>query len=252
MNDNRQVEVHYINTGFPYTVTESFMDLFEGLTYTHTDFALAGASHEQESAYCSMHTNSYKYGLSGSGSSSYYNHGHAYGINDYLLRAEDMGAWHNTPMVINEEPPSLVVHEEESSNTTPPAGPDECIRNQQNASSSQGSQPQVLWQDNIDPDNMTYEELLDLGEAVGTQNRGLSQERISSLPISKYKWSFFSRNKMRGERCVICQMAYRRGDRQMTLPCKHIYHANCVSRWLGINKACPVCFVEVFSEEARR
>ena len=73
-----------------------------------------------------MHTNSYKYGLSGSGSSSYYNHGHAYGINDYLLRAEDMGAWHNTPMVINEEPPSLVVHEEESSNTTPPAGPDEC------------------------------------------------------------------------------------------------------------------------------
>lgn len=47
MNDNRQVEVHYINTGFPYTVTESFMDLFEGLTYTHTDFALAGALHEQ-------------------------------------------------------------------------------------------------------------------------------------------------------------------------------------------------------------
>lgn len=48
MNDNRQVEVHYINTGFPYTVTESFMDLFEGLTYTHADFFLAGAWPEQE------------------------------------------------------------------------------------------------------------------------------------------------------------------------------------------------------------
>ncbi|KAL0379889.1 UNVERIFIED_CONTAM: E3 ubiquitin-protein ligase BIG BROTHER, partial [Sesamum angustifolium] len=30
---------------------------------------------------------------------------------------------------------------------------------------------QVLWQDDIDPDTMTYEELLDLGEAVGTQSR---------------------------------------------------------------------------------
>lgn len=48
MNDNPQVEVHYINTGFPYTVTESFMDLFEGLTYTPADFFLAGAWPEQE------------------------------------------------------------------------------------------------------------------------------------------------------------------------------------------------------------
>ncbi|KAI9073741.1 hypothetical protein K1719_044288 [Acacia pycnantha] len=29
----------------------------------------------------------------------------------------------------------------------------------------------VIWQDNIDPDNMTSEELLDLGDAVGTQSR---------------------------------------------------------------------------------
>lgn len=25
------MEVHYVDTGFPYTVTESFMDFFEGL-----------------------------------------------------------------------------------------------------------------------------------------------------------------------------------------------------------------------------
>lgn len=47
MNSGRQVEVHYINTGFPYTVTESFMDLFEGLTYAHADVALAEALHDQ-------------------------------------------------------------------------------------------------------------------------------------------------------------------------------------------------------------
>lgn len=39
-----------------------------------------------------------------------------------------------------------------------------------------------------------------------------------------------------GDRCVICQMEYRRGNLQMTLPCKHVYHASCVTRWLSINK----------------
>lgn len=39
MNGNTQMEVHYIDTGFPYTATESFMDFFEGLTlnYTHSE-----------------------------------------------------------------------------------------------------------------------------------------------------------------------------------------------------------------------
>lgn len=44
------------------------------------------------------------------------------------------------------------------------------------------------------------QELLDLGEAVGIQSRGLSDELISLLPTSKYKCgSFFSRKKS-GER----------------------------------------------------
>lgn len=31
-------------------------------------------------------------------------------------------------------------------------------------------------------------------------------------------------------------MEYKRGDRRITLPCKHIYHAGCGTRWLCINK----------------
>lgn len=47
MNANRQVEVHYIDTGFPYTVTQSFMDLFEGLPYAQADVVLAEALQDQ-------------------------------------------------------------------------------------------------------------------------------------------------------------------------------------------------------------
>ncbi|XP_068637854.1 E3 ubiquitin-protein ligase BIG BROTHER isoform X2 [Aristolochia californica] len=247
MNGNRQMEVHYIDTGFPYTVTESFMDLFEGLAYAQSDFALAGTLQDQDCTYWPMHTNAYKYGLSGSGSTSYYGQSHTNDVSDHLLRTEGGRRTWDSPSSISYEEPQSVVHGRGPANFSSHTTSEECIRSHHNTSNSQ-----ILWQDNIDPDNMTYEELLDLGEAVGTQSRGLSQELISSLPVSKYKCSFFSRKKKRSERCVICQMDFKRGERQMTLPCKHIYHASCVTRWLSINKACPVCYVEVFGEESKR
>lgn len=39
-----------------------------------------------------------------------------------------------------------------------------------------------------------------MGEAVGTQSRGLSQDLISMLPVKKFKCGFFSRKKSRNER----------------------------------------------------
>ncbi|TYJ49808.1 hypothetical protein E1A91_A01G161000v1 [Gossypium mustelinum] len=42
-------------------------------------------------------------------------------------------------------------------------------------------------------------ELLELGESVGTQSRGLTQELISLLPVLKYKCNLFSRKKSRKE-----------------------------------------------------
>lgn len=43
---------------------------------------------------------------------------------------------------------------------------------------------------------MVLQELLDLGESVGTESRGLSEEQISLLPTARCKLtSFFSRKK---------------------------------------------------------
>ncbi|KAM0859578.1 hypothetical protein ACQ4PT_047097 [Festuca glaucescens] len=248
MNGSRQMELHYINTGYPYTMTESFMDFFEGLTYAHADFALADAFQDQANPYWTMtQTNSYKYGYSGAG--NYYSYGHVYDMNDYMHRA-DAGrrVWDNPMPVNNTDSPNVVLQGGEAPHASANSTTEERIQTPVHQNSSS---PQAVWQDNIDPDNMTYEELLDLGEAVGTQSRGLSQESIASLPVTKYKCGFFSRKKARRERCVICQMEYRRGDLQMALPCKHVYHASCVTRWLSINKVCPVCFAEVPAEEPK-
>ncbi|RCV35011.1 hypothetical protein SEVIR_7G216700v4 [Setaria viridis] len=111
--------------------------------------------------------------------------------------------------------------------------------------SSASRPPQVVEEDGIDPDNMTYEELQQLGEAIGTQSKGLPESVIALLPTSTCKIRIFSR-KEKHEECVICCMAYKNRDRLTKLPCGHQYHQACVAKWLQINKVCPVCNKEVF------
>ncbi|KAA8520251.1 hypothetical protein F0562_014507 [Nyssa sinensis] len=242
MNENRQMEVHYINTGFPYTATESFLDFFDGLTQEPFHYAHTGPMHDQETAYWSMNMNLYKFGLSTPGS-TYYG---PYEVNDDLPRMDvSRRAW-EYPSVMNvEEPTAIDIQSGGTATLSMHTIPEECTPNHHNATGSQD-----IGQDDIDPDNMTYEELLDLGEAVGTQSRGLSQELINLLPTSRYKSGGFFLRRKSGERCVICLMRYKRGDWKVNLPCKHFYHTECGTKWLRINRTCPVCNTEVFGEES--
>ncbi|XP_024977479.1 E3 ubiquitin ligase BIG BROTHER-like isoform X4 [Cynara cardunculus var. scolymus] len=101
-----------------------------------------------------------------------------------------------------------------------------------------------LRQDDIDPDNMQYEELVNLTESVGVENRGLSESHISRLPTSIYTSRMFSKNKEE-KLCVVCQENFKFGKRLITLPCSHQYHSECIIDWLKIKKICPMCQKEV-------
>ncbi|XP_057486006.1 E3 ubiquitin ligase BIG BROTHER-related-like [Actinidia eriantha] len=107
-----------------------------------------------------------------------------------------------------------------------------------------GGNSQHTWEDG-DPDELSYEELLALGEVVGTESRGLSADTIASLPSAQYK----SQNTQDGsnDSCVICRLDYEDGDTLTLLSCKHSYHPECINNWLRINKVCPVCSTEVSS-----
>ncbi|KAF8009190.1 hypothetical protein BT93_J0239 [Corymbia citriodora subsp. variegata] len=242
------MDVQYVNNAYPYNTSGSFMEYFEGLTYEHVNFIFSGASHAQESLYSPVNTNYYKMGSSEYGSNySYYDYGHSYEVDGHGQAYHEIRRPMVSPSMTNEQTTAVSSGWEGNANGGSRDRSAACPRRHH---SSQDYQ--VVWQDNIDPDNMTYEELLELGETVGTQSRGLSQEQISVLPISKYKRGFFSRRRSRDERCVICQMEYKRGDRRMTLPCKHMYHASCGAKWLSINKACPICYTEVFVDASKR
>ncbi|KHG29072.1 E3 ubiquitin ligase BIG BROTHER-related -like protein [Gossypium arboreum] len=105
-----------------------------------------------------------------------------------------------------------------------------------------GGHSQDTWEE-VDPDELSYEELLALGEVVGTESRGLSADSLASLPSIKYKAG--SSQTGSNDSCVICRVDYDDGDSLTVLSCKHSYHPECINNWLKINKVCPVCSAEV-------
>ncbi|KAA3482645.1 E3 ubiquitin ligase BIG BROTHER-related-like isoform X2 [Gossypium australe] len=105
-----------------------------------------------------------------------------------------------------------------------------------------GGHSQDTWEE-VDPDELSYEELLALGEVVGTESRGLSADSLASLPSIKYKAG--SSQTGNNDSCVICRVDYDDGDSLTVLSCKHSYHPECINNWLKINKVCPVCSAEV-------
>ncbi|XP_077226443.1 E3 ubiquitin ligase BIG BROTHER-related-like isoform X2 [Tasmannia lanceolata] len=95
----------------------------------------------------------------------------------------------------------------------------------------------------VELDELLYEELIALGEAVGTECRGLTMDVLTSLPYSTYKCQPTENDSF--DQCVICRVDYEDGEELVVLPCKHPYHSECINKWLQINKVCPICGNEV-------
>ncbi|KAL7136615.1 hypothetical protein ABFS83_10G041800 [Erythranthe nasuta] len=92
----------------------------------------------------------------------------------------------------------------------------------------------------LDIDNMSYEELVALGESIGSVNTGLSDGSISKcLTESIYCSSDISQDE---GTCVICLDEYKNMDDVATLKaCRHDFHVGCIRKWLSMKNVCPIC-----------
>ncbi|KAG7590829.1 Zinc finger RING-type [Arabidopsis suecica] len=99
-----------------------------------------------------------------------------------------------------------------------------------------------------------------------SQTRGATTEAINALPVYRFKSK--SRNDLEfseegeggflllgsqkkrlisGEdaSCCICLTRYGDDEQVRELPCSHVFHVDCVDKWLKINATCPLCKNEV-------
>ncbi|KAJ2509716.1 hypothetical protein H4217_008207 [Coemansia sp. RSA 1939] len=64
-----------------------------------------------------------------------------------------------------------------------------------------------------------------------------SDESISKLPRRRVTAEEVDRKLD----CGICMDEYNKDEEVVELPCKHIYHKDCIEHWLKMNGTCPVC-----------
>ncbi|XP_073124756.1 probable E3 ubiquitin-protein ligase ZFP1 isoform X2 [Henckelia pumila] len=101
----------------------------------------------------------------------------------------------------------------------------------------------------LDIDHMSYEELLALGEQIGSVGTGLHQDFIlNNLNSRTFTSGGYCVNleeppsmDERVNFCVICQTDYMDGETIGTLNCEHEYHHECIKTWLLLKNSCPVC-----------
>ncbi|KAL2934198.1 E3 ubiquitin-protein ligase MBR1 [Bienertia sinuspersici] len=105
----------------------------------------------------------------------------------------------------------------------------------------------------LDVDNMTYEELLELGDRIGHVSTGLGEDQIGRC-LRKAKLSVLhempSQPHISAEiegKCSICQEEYEAEEEVAKLECEHAYHLQCIEQWLVRKNACPVCKAEASS-----
>ncbi|XP_059639227.1 E3 ubiquitin-protein ligase MBR1-like [Cornus florida] len=99
----------------------------------------------------------------------------------------------------------------------------------------------------LDVDNMTYEQLVELGDRIGYVNTGLREHEILSwlrktkMRIMKYRLPPPTTMTETERKCSICQEEYEEDDKMGKLDCGHLYHIECIKRWLKNKNICPIC-----------
>lgn len=85
---------------------------------------------------------------------------------------------------------------------------------------------------------------------AGNNNRGTTEEQRDAIPVCKYSRA---PGDAENATCSVCLTELEEGEDVKILPCKHIYHPQCIDRWLERSKLCCVCKADVLrSPETRR
>ncbi|KGN50563.1 probable E3 ubiquitin-protein ligase RHC2A [Cucumis sativus] len=76
------------------------------------------------------------------------------------------------------------------------------------------------------------------------ENPPASKAAIESMPTIQICENYLATES----HCAVCKEAFELGTEAREMPCKHIYHCDCILPWLSIRNSCPVCRHELPSD----
>ena len=69
------------------------------------------------------------------------------------------------------------------------------------------------------------------------------------LNLNEFQYKHIKKyTKNKEKKCPICLLKYKGSDIIKEFPCKHIYHKNCILKWLKKSNICPLCKYDITFE----
>ncbi|KAL5983035.1 hypothetical protein ACLOJK_017115 [Asimina triloba] len=73
-----------------------------------------------------------------------------------------------------------------------------------------------------------------------------AKSAIQSLPDIKVTDELLASD---ASQCAVCKDRFELGAEAKQMPCKHIYHSDCILPWLALHNSCPVCRYELPTDD---
>jgi E3 ubiquitin-protein ligase RNF115/126 len=89
-------------------------------------------------------------------------------------------------------------------------------------------------------------EISGFGSLGRPENPAASKAAIESMPTIDIVESHVKLDS----HCAVCKEAFELGSSAREMPCKHIYHSDCILPWLSLRNSCPVCRQEMPADQS--
>lgn len=74
-----------------------------------------------------------------------------------------------------------------------------------------------------------------------------SKSAVEALPVVKISKELLDSDS---SQCAVCKDSFELGEEAKQMPCKHIYHSDCILPWLELHNSCPVCRHELPTDDS--
>ncbi|CAN6357577.1 unnamed protein product [Urochloa humidicola] len=87
--------------------------------------------------------------------------------------------------------------------------------------------------------------LRDAGQDLRLHGGAYRNDRFVAIPASSEAIASLREmtvvEQTREDECAVCLKSYEEGDKIKMMPCSHGFHGDCLLKWLGISRLCPLC-----------
>ena len=69
------------------------------------------------------------------------------------------------------------------------------------------------------------------------------------LELDEFQFKHLKKySALKEDKCAICLLKYKGADIIKEFPCKHIFHKNCIFKWLKKSNVCPLCKYDITND----